>query len=581
MKRKICTLLSLLLILNVIFTPAWAEERILTRDQIPQLGEENAVVQAMQKLGFLRGTENGLELERDVTRAETVAFISRLYPGDISPVSDSKTIFADMKNHWANAEVNLAASLGWVHGTQEGFFEPERTVTGKEFVKILLSALGYSDMTIENAYETGKKTGLLDNNFTKTVVYENLPLNRGDVVRICMSALLSKTAGGNMLYEDLATSHRYTKEDFNILYANSEHVVGFADRLNAQMPTDQNYMFSPFSIRTAMAMAANGAAGNTQSEILKALDISDLNTFNQQTADRMKCYGAADDLKIEVANSLWLNTDRTPSGAKFTENFENAIGNFYGGTSKEVTDANAVPVINNWVKEKTHGKITEIINNPEFMAALVNAVYFKGAWRSQFDKEATKKGIFTSRGGSKTEIDFMHRTGYMTVGDKNGVTILELPYSVGDGENPVHMSMYLLMNADKVENPYKTLQETELSSEYVRLSLPKFKTEFSIGLVPALQALGIKTAFSDQADFENMLGIPDMQILDVLHKTYIDVNEEGTEAAAVTAIMMEATSVMQQPQPREITFDKPFTYIIMDKTNQEILFMGEFAYAEA
>ncbi len=363
----------------------------------------------------------------------------------------------------------------------------------------------------------------------------------------------------------------------------------FADRLNAQMPRDENYMFSPLSVKMALALAANGAEGETRSEILAACDIAELDEFNLYSRQMIDRYSQADILSLDIANSIWLNTDRT--GSRFARDYKNTLETYYDAEADEVNDNNAVSTINGWVSDKTREKIPGIISDSGFAAALVNAVYFKAHWQNEFAKGATERENFTDAAGKVGQVDMMRRTDYMNYYSDGETQIAELPYRNYENRvdengflegrtryNDIDVSMYVILGND--ENPEELLNNAELSSAYVKLSMPKFKTEFDLNLNDALKALGINRAFDNDAQFGSMFDGGDFKIDEVLHKTYINVDEEGTEAAAVTAIMMVGTGLREYPEPVEMKLDHPFTYVIKDNTSGEILFMGRYAFAE-
>ena len=365
----------------------------------------------------------------------------------------------------------------------------------------------------------------------------------------------------------------------------------FEDKINAQMPSDKNYMFSPLSIQMALAMAANGAAASsdTQKEILSALDINDLKTYNENTKNLIEKYSASDLLQLNVSNSIWINTDNT--NQKFSKEYESLVKDVFGATSDTVTKDNALEKINGWVSEKTKDKIPTIIgeDGTNFWAMLINAVYFKGRWQNEFNKNATSKDTFTDRNGKESQIDFMHKTFYAHYSDNNGIQIIELPYLtcenkydengeyVGTNKLDFSVSMYLMMS-DNDFNPVDTLNNAEFSNEYIDLSMPKFNIEYNTQLNDILKNIGINRAFEMNAEFGNMFDSGNMWLTDVIHKTYINVDEEGTEAAAVTAVGMGGSSL--PPEPLKVDFNKPFTFVIRDNTSGNILFMGEYAFAD-
>ena len=375
--------------------------------------------------------------------------------------------------------------------------------------------------------------------------------------------------------------------------------MNFTDKLNIQMPTDKNYMFSPFSVKMALMLAANGASGETKTEIANALGYEvnfddGINSFNDFAKDIISRYSRSDNLKLNIANSVWINESKTAQ--QFSQEYKDVATEYYGADIKAVNETNAVKEINSWVSDKTNGKIPNIINDNDFYAMLINAIYFKGAWEDEFSKYATKPDEFSNADGTKSSIDFMNKTAWMNASvTMPDIKVLELPYknrfhSVSpEGEylgskmyDDIDVSMYLLMS-DRNINPEEALSEFlkngDLNNTYIKLSMPKFKIEYESNLNKMLKDLGIKKAFTNsEADFTKMFDKGNMFISNAIHKTYINVNEEGTEAAAVTAIDMAGSAL--PPQPTELKFNKPFYFIIRDNTSGETLFVGKYAFGK-
>jgi serpin B len=345
----------------------------------------------------------------------------------------------------------------------------------------------------------------------------------------------------------------------------------FAMRLNELMPDTSNYMFSPISIKYALAMTANGADGQTKQEILDTLGIENLDEFNTNVQSYMKQTSKNKGATLNIANAVWVNEDRA-QGAKFKKEFTDIIKNDYNGEAKTVDNKNAVKDINAWCSKSTNGKIDEIIEDANFVNCLTNAVYFKGKWENEFKKERTKPLPFTDRNGNTTETDFMQQKDDFRYMEEDGVKMLALPYADST------ITMYVILSDDK---PFDFEDcKNKLSSCEVNVKIPKFKSEFGTDLTAVLEQLGIKKALNiNTAEFTNMLdGKDDLYISQVLHKTYIDVNEEGTEAAAATAVMQNDAAEIEKIY--DFIADKPFTYIIEDNSANEILFMGEYAFVE-
>lgn len=593
MKKLFALCLAAVLLLSLSI-PCLAAETMLARGEIPPLTENSVEAAGLKRLGILKGTDSGLELERNVTRAEALALIQRTAGVEIGQFDFARPPFDDIQGHWACNIIESFYGLRYINGTSKTTFEPDRFVTGQEFVKILLTVMGYEGVTLENAYEKGKEIDFLLNNFTKSVVFNNETLLRGDTARLCFNALTAKLPEGKMLYKKLIENGLYEESDFvGVLHGGSPaaYQENFVDKLNAQMPKDENYMFSPLSIKMAFAMAANGAGGETKSQILNALEIDDLNAYNQKSKELIAHYNQSELLKFNVANSIWINKDRM--SLDFTETFKKTVQKFYNAEANSVTNDTALAAINGWVDQQTNGKIKEIITTNEIEALLLNAIYFKGTWENEFHENATKKDTFTDRNGQQSQLDFMNRTGYMKYYKNDDVEIVELPYKnsaahfdengeyTGVDRYDFDVSMYAVKGTYR-DGILKDLAENgKLKSEFVALSIPKFKIEYETELNNCMQNLGIKDAFIYKtADFDPMIenGMGEYFIKDSLHKTYIEIDEKGTEAAAVTSIGMGGSSL--PPQPIDVKFNEPFTFVIRDNISGEVLFLGEFSFAK-
>ena len=476
---------------------------------------------------------------------------------------------------------------GIINGKGNGFFAPDDLLTREETAVIfdrLINLIGcdlvYTDDIIEydddesisdwarNSIQLVSHAGLMTG-YKGNVFYPKSSLSTEEAIVIVMRAY------------DLIENTKSIPQN-----------ATFADKMNYQMPKDENYMFSSLSIKMALAMAANGAKGDTKEEILNALQIEDLETFNTFSKELIERYSKSDKLTLSIANSVWVNTDNCPHD--FKQEYKDKVSEFYNANASKVNNSKAVKEINSWVNDKTNGKIPSIINDSDFWAALVNAIYFKGAWENDFWKSATKPDTFTSANGKETQIDFMQQTEHFGYFKSDNAEIVKMPYKTNfytedengnverENLNDLNVSMYLIMaKSTDVEN---ILNKAELKYERLNLHVPKFKVEFDTELDNILQRLNMNNAFSRfLADFSGMMNLSpdeDLWIDKVLHKTYISVDEEGTEAAAVTAVMMDGATSAKPKEPIEVKFNKPFYFVIRDDTNGEILFMGRYAYAE-
>ena len=382
--------------------------------------------------------------------------------------------------------------------------------------------------------------------------------------------------------------------------ANPEQPGSFADALVRELDAEGNWSVSPYSIRLCLAMLANGAKGETQQELLNALSIDDLDAFNQSVKELLETYDSyARIMSLETANSLWLNQSQLGGEGEFLPDYVRGMDEFFRAAVEEVTNADSVERVNAWVSEKTHGKIPTILteDNREFVTALVNAVYFKAAWENEFNEERTDKADFTNADGTTGTVDMMHQTDGFGYYATPGIEALEMPYKnyavdneVGDNWEyfrDADFSMYLI-KADDTMDVQNFLDNAEFTYGDVNVSVPKFKVEYSAALDEALQALGVRTVYDpENADLSAMLdpsSLPGQQhFLDtVLHKTYIAVDEKGTEAAAVTAAMTgEGSAMPSRPElVRIFTADEPFWFVIRDNAKGEILFTGRYETAK-
>lgn len=591
MKKVISLLVLAVMVLT--FTACTAQATYLEREEIPVMSEDDATARGLVKLGILNGTGEGLELERNITRAEAVALIFRIHYENTGAIGMPSPEFADLDGHWAYKEVTAAKKIGIVEGVGDGKFEPDRVVTGKEFAKMLMSTLGYTDVTIANVYDKAIEVELLMNNYAKSVVAGNMTLLRSDAARLLWGMFLAHTPEGGMYKERLVHSGKFREEDFNgTLYVGCGTPAAinpnFVDKLNAQMPDDKNYMFSPLSIQMAFMMAANGASGETLEEILKALEISDKNEYNEMTKALISEYRNSGAVELNIANAIWLNEDN--ADFTFNKEYTDLLSEYFEAAANTSDSKKIVGEVNEWVNDKTKGKIPTIINDPDFTSILLNAIYFKGAWADEFSKHATAPDVFTDRGGKEHSIDFMNKTDSFNYFKDEFVEIVELPYRNYTYNEKcdefkrydTDISMYLVRNRFDYEDERLTdcIEENKLTSTYIDFSMPKFRVEYSAGISDIMKNLGINVAFDKyRADFTKMVTGGNMYIMDAIHKTYISVDEEGTEAAAVTAVMMDATSAFRD-EPLRVSYDTPFTFVIRDNKNGITLFVGEFAYVE-
>ncbi len=358
---------------------------------------------------------------------------------------------------------------------------------------------------------------------------------------------------------------------------------GFAFSLlravNATMP-DSNVFISPLSASMALAMAMNGANGGTYDEMRSTLGLeprplADLNAGYRALIALLRGLDATVDFRI--ANAVWYRDTFGPSVAPTfladTKTFFDARA-----AGLDFAGPEALGTINAWVKESTGGKIAKILDeiSPDDMMFLMNAIYFKGAWRVPFDPRKTADATFTTHRGTLVRVPMMTRQGgFRSRSDSDGLTV-ELSYG-GDA-----FVMTILLPAEGVDiNAFVgdltasrwTAATTGLAESSFDLYLPKFKLERSAEMISPLKALGMRQAFVPEgADFTRLspsLG-RQLYINAVRQKTYVDVNEEGTEAAAVTSVGVGITSL-----PPSIRLDRPFVFAIRERLSGSVLFIGK------
>lgn len=345
---------------------------------------------------------------------------------------------------------------------------------------------------------------------------------------------------------------------------------------------NDNIMISPFSISSALSMTMNGANGETFEAMRKALRLEgkSLQEINETYLKLMTDMVPVDErVVLEIANSVWVEK-RLDVKQKFMTDLQN----WYNAEARgiDVTDPNAVKIVNDWIAEKTHDKITDMLDylDPDLAMLLINAVYFNGKWRNQFDKDDTKEEPFYITPSEPKNVPMMFKEDNLKVTKVDGLTLVDIPYGQGN------YSMLIALpdegsevsDMEEVLSPSKWnewMAKLENNTHKVELRMPKFKYEYKRLLNNDLINLGMGIAFSDFADFSNISDIP-TKINRVLHQSFIEANEEGTEAAAATVVEMVVSSYPPpEPSVWKIDIDHPFIYFIHETSTGTILFLGK------
>lgn len=350
-------------------------------------------------------------------------------------------------------------------------------------------------------------------------------------------------------------------------------------KLAAKKP-DSNVVVSPYSVSTALSMAYNGAGSKTKTEMQDVLGYSGLSdeAVNQQNSSLYKSLMHVNPTsELTIANAMFANKN-----FEFLKAFMDSNQKYYGAKLEtlDFADLSTVNRINNWVKENTKSKIPSILDKvaPDAILYLVNAVYFKGVWLDEFKKEETQQTEFKLNNGTKKTVEMMNRSAKMSYFAGNNFQAVMLPYK----DNRLQMCIFLPDKKSNITAFINSLTPESWSEwnqqfrkEEGHLGLPRFKVEYKTELSEVLKAAGMPCAFEDScADFKKMIE-QNAMISRVLHKTYLEVNEKGTEAAAATAIEMSVTSAPMNPKPPfEMICDRPFVVAIRDEKTNAILFVG-------
>lgn len=360
---------------------------------------------------------------------------------------------------------------------------------------------------------------------------------------------------------------------------------GFSFRLLKELVKEEparNVLVSPYSASTVLQMVCNGAGGRTKTEMSETLGTSGLqqNAINAATLRMQDSLNAAGtNVMLNIANAIWCRKNIVLKPAFVAENqqfFHAAV------ESLDFNDPWAAARINGWVAEKTHGRISDMVQaplDPAIETILANAVYFKGKWTEPFEAKDTTNRVFHLRGGGQKQAPTMEQSRHFEYRRGSGYQAVRLAYEGGS------LGMYIFL-PDEGSSPDKLLSimngdtwqrvtRPGFSDHEGMLRLPKFRIEYGVELNRPLKALGMKQAFSPQA--ANLSGISDdgLFISQVLQKAFVEVNEEGTEAAVVTMVMNEALGPEPPPPlPFRMIVDRPFLFLIEDQNTGVILFMG-------
>ncbi len=387
-------------------------------------------------------------------------------------------------------------------------------------------------------------------------------------------------AFGNLAY--ISDPKVSAEELQKLAHASNQFAIDLYQQL---VDKEGNLIYSPFSIYQALLMTYAGAEGETAQEMMEVLGIKDgneihnvMNALNLTLqAEPVYAIEGMQPLIFNIANALWAQKD-----FYFDQAFLDKLSANYAAGLRLV-DFNkpdeARQLINHWVEIQTNEKIKDLVPagmlNEMTRLVLTNAVYFKGAWTNRFDSARNTQEEFTSLDGAKSQVEMMNNSFTGAGFVEKDYSVVRLPY---EGGNFAMMALLpedfagfqASLDADLLNEILEKLSE---SGAMIHLTTPKFSFESSIDLGEILPAMGMSDAFDiDVADFSGMTGGKDLYISDVVHQAFIDVNEDGTEAAAATMVIMAPTSM--PGEAITLRFDRPFIYLIYNTETNTVLFMG-------
>ncbi|GAA0770228.1 serpin family protein [Clostridium subterminale] len=381
------------------------------------------------------------------------------------------------------------------------------------------------------------------------------------------------------------------KEEISAKEVDKEVVEGnnkFAFNIFKEISKDENnknVFISPLSISMALTMTYNGAKENTKTEMNKVLGyegMTDDKINNSYKILHSYLENIDENIKLNISNSIWIR-----EGQNINKEFININKDIFGAKvdNLDFSKSSSVDKINNWIEKSTSKMIKDMLKGPidgNVIMYLINAIYFKGQWQEPFDTNNNIIGEFTNSKGDKIEIDFMRKIAAddkTFYGEKDDFKAIKMPYDSGK------VSMYAVLPKEdsSIDNFINNLDMNKWNSikksigkekEAVNVSFPKFEMEYGTKeLKGPLVALGMKDIFSDRA---NLSGIREnIYVSSVLHQGKIEVNEKGSEAAAVTIVEVRETAMPIINDPKEFIADRPFVFIIEDEESGIILFMGK------
>ncbi len=402
-----------------------------------------------------------------------------------------------------------------------------------------------------------------------------------NIVTLINISLLTTVLIAPMACEDVAPEAseeqialNLTPEEEKKVRQDNDFTIDLFNQAVSGMKEGDNLLLSPISANMVLSMLSNGAAGTTKDSFQRTLGFGDFNQLevNQYYKKLLNSLPHLDSATtLDIANSIWYR-----NGFNALPTFLEANQQYYQAevSALDFGSPAAKGTINQWVSDRTQGKIPEIVDNisADKMMYLINAIYFKGDWQLPFDPAKTNKMPFATQGGKSVQADYMNTERSFNVLSGGQVQGIELPYGNGQFSMVVLMpregtvaQFVRTLNADRIGEIY-----SGFAKKRAKLFLPKFKFEYENTLNDELSRLGMGIAFTDRANF-SALAKESLMVDQVKQKTFIEVNEEGTEAAAVTSVGVSVTSM---PIVETLRFDQPFVFLIRENNCGLVLFTG-------
>jgi len=388
---------------------------------------------------------------------------------------------------------------------------------------------------------------------------------------------ISCNKNADPVYPDSPQPVELTQTQYMIVENDNKFSLDLFRKVLEYDSAKENIMISPLSVSFALSMTANGANGATRDSMMLALafenmSIDDINSSYWDLTSKLTALDRR--VLFSIANSVWVE-ERLDA----KEQFINTLMKWYRAETMNfnINDPGIVSAINKWIENKTNGTIDNVINelDQNVVMLLINAIYFKGKWKYSFDKENTAEMPFYPTNGGPVSAKMMNMTATLKVGSGDGFLIAELPYGQGNFVMDVILpdqgitprELVATLSSSDLSNALGSMKDTE-----TEIFMPRFNYEYRAEMKDILSSMGMGIAFTPfVADFSN-ISDDQLFISEVIHQSFIENNEEGTEAAAVTVVIIELTSV--GPGKNVVKLDRPFIYIIRETETNTIAFMG-------